>query len=575
MYFNKTFFATHNSYTGEDRGSLRQQLDSGVRGVELDIHADVPGLDPDARKNATNTNFVIGHDYSGSQVSHANGNPPSDDLQSWLTIITDWSDANPGHAPISILFDLKDVIEEELPSLDRVCQNTFGDKFLKRAATPSDATALQGKIVAMINKKYSLKNAENLFHIPSFHAGDKPADDTANLLMNFDGSDKDRSDIEAYQQADVATRVFKPVLDSHGALAIPAGVTFVSTDHPYEHPYQQYYGYENHKSSQYVALEPKIKFRSVVWDKSSTNYDEGREPSIAINDDGVLVEVHRHQANDNLYWRVGTLAGNPPKLTFKGDKAVQYDEGIRPMVAISGQHVCEVHKAANNAGSDEIWYRIGTLRNDQIDWETDAHKLGVSGIYPAVSMCVADGKTLLIITLENSEGFNCWRIGELNPSKKVVNWENLVTTRNKNVSTPEIDINSGLVAMVWSDAGAGKIYSRIGALNDKKELEWKVKINDKSVSTHPLFYDTGVRPSIAVLENGDVIEIHKASEAGDDLWSRNGIRSGTVNVWNISETVTAGREARIAANDGFVAEVHNSDQASQLWYTLGIYNKRV
>jgi|GEM_PF-5489290 len=579
LYDLKTFITTHNSYSGAERGSLRQQLDSGVRGIELDVHV----------IDAASENFAVGHDYSGSHVSHDNGNPHSDDLQSWLKVINDWSDEHPEHVPISIVFDLKEGFHAEPPERDndlKALVSVFTAAFPGKtvASTASLTTdALKGKIIGMANNSYFLTHAE-IFYLPSYPflsavpAKIKGSPTTAEIddflskifLMNFNGSDAGVSDdITKYQKLKLATRVYKPDLD--GPLDFPAEVTFVAVDNPNRHDYQEYHGYQNPPTgsapSPNPSLEPQFEFRSVVWDANSRKkYGQGREPSIAINESGFLVEVHRDASDDDLFYSIGKLAaGTPPTLTPIGEP-VRYDQGVRPMVAILGSDICEVHKAQNGEDNADIWYRVGKMEAGQITWEPKAHKLGVEGRYPAVSMCMKGGKKLVIITLENSEDFNCWRIGELDSVNKAIKWQNLVTTRNKNLTTPEIDMNNGLVAMVWS--ASGNVYSRIGMLNDKNELEWKIDGH----STYPLFYDTGVRPSVALLENGDVIEIHKASETSSALWSRNAIRSGTVNVWDISANVNAGRESRIAANRGFVAEVHNSqNEPTDLWYMLGTY----
>lgn len=38
LFNEASFRATHNSYSGKERGSILAQLDSGIRCVELDIH---------------------------------------------------------------------------------------------------------------------------------------------------------------------------------------------------------------------------------------------------------------------------------------------------------------------------------------------------------------------------------------------------------------------------------------------------------------------------------------------------------------------------------------------------------
>ncbi len=97
-YDNASFMATHNSYSGGARGSIPDQLDHGVRLMELDIHLD------DFQVHG----YRVGHDGPGDGVSHESGNPLTDDLEEWLGVVAAWSDTNPNHAPITILTDFKD-----------------------------------------------------------------------------------------------------------------------------------------------------------------------------------------------------------------------------------------------------------------------------------------------------------------------------------------------------------------------------------------------------------------------------------------------------------------------------------
>ena len=49
-----------------------------------------------------------GHDAPGDKVDHA-GNPASDLLRDWLWTVSAWSAAHPTHAPLLVMFDLKDM----------------------------------------------------------------------------------------------------------------------------------------------------------------------------------------------------------------------------------------------------------------------------------------------------------------------------------------------------------------------------------------------------------------------------------------------------------------------------------
>lgn len=105
--FQKIFFITsHNSYDELHNASLKDQLNSGVRGIEIDI-------------NDWNWNeykyFEVGHFLSwGDGCFWGNGQPgenPSsgnNKFQDWLKPIVHWSQQRQGnHAPITIFVELK------------------------------------------------------------------------------------------------------------------------------------------------------------------------------------------------------------------------------------------------------------------------------------------------------------------------------------------------------------------------------------------------------------------------------------------------------------------------------------
>jgi hypothetical protein len=99
---------------------------------------------------------------------------------------------------------------------------------------------------------------------------------------------------------------------------------------------------------------------------ASRQYDNGVTPAVALQVG--LVEVHKSQDNDTLWYRVG--------IELQGDQidwgpSRQYDQGVTPAVVIASQIVAgqqiviEVHKSQNN---DTLWYHVGTIQDDQINW---------------------------------------------------------------------------------------------------------------------------------------------------------------------------------------------------------------
>jgi len=130
-YAESVFRATHNSYSGGGRGSIRAQLEGGVRFIELDV------INASYRRYG----YRIGHGIAGLEVARGKGNPDDLALKSWLEAISSWCSANPGHNPVTVLLDPKaDLTEPDsfadgnLAALNSVVDEVFGAR-LYRAET--------------------------------------------------------------------------------------------------------------------------------------------------------------------------------------------------------------------------------------------------------------------------------------------------------------------------------------------------------------------------------------------------------------------------------------------------------
>lgn len=128
LFTDANFRVTHNSYSGNlyliydngHRGSIVQQLDSGLRSLEIDL-----------LEKSGNDDFQIGNFEHFTAIDHSHGNPFSDKLSDWLTVITDWSDENPVHDPTLVVIETKneftlgewgllsDFVSENVPNLVR------------------------------------------------------------------------------------------------------------------------------------------------------------------------------------------------------------------------------------------------------------------------------------------------------------------------------------------------------------------------------------------------------------------------------------------------------------------------
>ncbi len=142
-YYKAFFKTSHNSF----EHSIREQLNSGVRGLEYDIHDDkIQNLD----------DFEVYHLQNHYDVMlNVDGNPNDYLFSNWLKIIKEWSnEQNNEHAPITLFIELKDSIVDSNNKPDEL----YGIKKFNKVLVESIS----------LDKLYTYKNfRENNFQWPT------------------------------------------------------------------------------------------------------------------------------------------------------------------------------------------------------------------------------------------------------------------------------------------------------------------------------------------------------------------------------------------------------------------------
>lgn len=306
-FADAVFRATHNSYAGGPRGSLGDQLEAGVRVLELDIH----------ESDFATHGFRIGHDRPGDEVLVGGGNPGDSELATWLAWIADWSDAHPGHAPITLYIDLKsdltnngDFAGGNLARLDHELDRVLGVRRLTAEevgpAWPTVAS-LRGRVLTVLSG-----NRRSRTHYLR-DVGRRPA-----VAMNRHGQ----------------------VLELHHSRR---GEIWYWTGH----------------------LDDRERVR---WSHHGP-LGHGFDPAVLLEDDGTLVEVHT-SIDGRLWYRTGqlrddgTITWRIAASTFPGD-----DEGKNPSIAAVSSSPLQLHEVHQSRRTDLGYYWNGTLAADgTIEW---------------------------------------------------------------------------------------------------------------------------------------------------------------------------------------------------------------
>jgi hypothetical protein len=285
--FTKAYFkSTHNSYSGDERGSIQQQLDAGFRGLEFDIH------DNDFMAVG---DYRLGHYFHGSEVSLGNGNPQTPLLTDWLSQVSQWSQQNPNHAPITLTLDIKDDLTDninfangDMGRLNNILIESFGTDLFE----PSILDETWPSIDELRNR----------------------------ILIVLSGHEESR---QLYKR----DRGYNP------AVAINSSGKIIEV--------------HDSGSGTLWFWTGQMTDGQIVW-KRHGQYDTGQTPSIALNNDGWFVEVHQSESNPTLWSRVGYIDDNYNPIFNESE---EYDDGILPTIRFvnkNGFELREIHQSQNN-----------------------------------------------------------------------------------------------------------------------------------------------------------------------------------------------------------------------------------
>ncbi|MGF2038969.1 MAG: endonuclease/exonuclease/phosphatase family protein [Nostoc sp. CmiVER01] len=271
-------------------------------------------------------------------------------------------------------------------------------------------------------------------------------------------------------------------------------------------------------------------------------YDTGTSPSVALNNQNVVVEVHKNAKSDALYYHVGKVAGK--NISFGGSQ--KYDSGVQPSVAITdGGLVVEVHKSENY---DTLYYHIGRVNGDKITF--GGSQKYDSGVQPSIAI-TNDG---LVVEVHKSQSHDTlwYHIGRVEGDKKI----SFGTSQKYDDGLyPSVAItDDGLVVEVHQAKDSenfGTLHYHIGRVAGDK-INW-----EKSFQ-----YDTGSRPSVAITNDGVVVEVHQ-SEIHETVWYRGtGKVNGNTITWSNekSQEYSKGREPRVTCNGELAVATHTDGQ---------------
>jgi hypothetical protein len=249
-------------------------------------------------------------------------------------------------------------------------------------------------------------------------------------------------------------------------------------------------------------------------------YESGYLPSVAISGTSV-VEVHQGTTNafGPLWYRSAVIDANGTVLC--SPKAIQYDMGGRPSVAISGTNVIEVHQGTANAFGP-LWYRTGQIQLDgSVAWN-DSHQYDNGG-KPSVAISGHDVIEVHQGTA-NAYGPLWFKTGRILSNGDMA-WS-ASGSQYDNGGAPRVAISGPNIIEVHQGTAnaSGALWYKTAQLQEGSRVTWSATAN---------YYDTGGSPAVS-LAGATVFEVHAASvNALGALWFRAGqIEADGSVTWN-------------------------------------------
>ena len=296
---------------------------------------------------------------------------------------------------------------------------------------------------------------------------------------------------------------------------------------------------------------------------SPDQYTDGKWPSIALSGSGTVVEIHESKKDKNkkiddgwLMSRVGKVDGTTLRW-LSGDS--HFTDGYNPAVALTdGGVVLEVHDSGGL--SPNLWYSTGRISGSAIDWKAGEHSKYAGGRDPTVAV----NKNGVVVEVHSREvaGPLFWSVGQLDGTR--LKWTGHDKKKFDDGYNASVAINaSGLVVEVH-DSGFGKLWYWIGQVSGTT-ITW----------TGHAEYDSGVKPSVALTEDGYVFEVHQAQAVpplidGITLWQRYGRVTGNRIEWidvfgtGASNYYDDGSTPAVASNGRQAVQTHSSEAFATL-----------
>jgi len=249
---------------------------------------------------------------------------------------------------------------------------------------------------------------------------------------------------------------------------------------------------------------------NIVWGDDH-KFDDGFYPSVAINDNGTVVEVHESQWRRALFYRVGTVKEEDMTITWSKEGSSQYDSGMAPAVALNNKgEIVEVH-ITNKLRSYTTFYHVGTLQESSDIMWSDSHSYG-EGSRPQVAI---NDKGMVVevhemVQLKNTTAYVVGQIQSSELATADIGWGPMTVLGNG--CNPHIAINNDNQVVEVHEMGFRDIFYSGGIIHQQPKAIAGIS-DGKEYENHKLC--DGISPAVAMNDDGKIAFV---CETSNQLW---------------------------------------------------------
>ncbi|MBP6977847.1 MAG: hypothetical protein PHD61_07330 [Bacteroidales bacterium] len=548
LFIKAVFRASHNSFSGNNddghRGSIRQQLDAGLRFVEFDIRYE-------------NNKFVLGHNYAGNGVYKSHGNPNSDNLKDWLHIVADWSRNNYGHSPVILALDMKNGISRtHFLDLNEMLSDSLSDHLLKAVNFSADKSVsdLAGRVLVVLSgdfdsrKTYSKFGNDTLICFVEFQKDDNTLQNE--LFYAAENSNSNCSWVGQGQSQDKIVRLWDVSKSENCSNPLP---NLPATNSPYFGWYARYC--DNHH------VIPDFDFLNVEW-SDEKNHDTGWGGDCAVNDSGLVVEVHCSETHtDHLWYNTGKIQVESINW-FNVDNDLRHYTGVaeNPSVAINDYYLMiEVH---GSTMSNKLFYRTGKVKKNTGEVLWLAEEEYDQGENPSVAI---NNDSMVVEVHEAAFSDKLYyNVGKI-MHNGTISWGNMGQYRNYETgNSPSVALYGNQIVEVHNSS-TDYIWCIIGNLNVQgKKIDWKDSQGYDTFS-YPCEEDGSIHAEVAMNAFSSA-EVHQSTHG---LWWRPGKLSNTIMALGKSNQIGSTHTGPSLAMNSKALFVFYNDADYHLNYRIG------